>query len=465
MKFTSYSFKRLFSPAIQFLVFIGLASSFAGCQWGDEITAFDQNNPDDFMVLFSDTSTVTISTVRYDSVMTGGPDRMLVGRYVDPYLGKMVATAFLQPTAQSSISIPLEAVYDSLELSVQYYRDANKQAYSYGDTTKLMNFSVHALTEDILSKNVYYNVDKTPFDSIPIGSISFYPRPFSNGTLHIKLSDALGANIFTQAKANLITSNERWIEILKGVMITSKPTDNGSVIGFQHVSDSTAIQLHYHTTGLDGITKGVVTFKNTAAYNQILGDRSKTSLAALPNNRRNALPSALSGEKSFIQEGVGIMTRVDFPNIRSLKDTKYSVSNRGFLRITPIKQSITHFFPAPPQLHVFLCDKNNAFLGQLTNLQGSSAIVGSYVNDLINNTEYYSFDVSGYITQILNSTAIENPGLMLVTSALSLSSQYPEANLELSKGVRRLVIGSQKNTSDRGVKLELYYTTVKAQTK
>ncbi len=100
--------------------------------------------------------------------------------------------------------------------------------------------------------------------------------------VRFKLSDVLGKKIFDQSVANLITSNEQWMEILKGLMIVSDEKDNGSVVGFKSSNDSTVLELHYHTAEKDGITRGVGTFKVTASYNQILGDRAATNLAKLP---------------------------------------------------------------------------------------------------------------------------------------------------------------------------------------
>ncbi|UON86186.1 DUF4270 domain-containing protein [Dyadobacter chenwenxiniae] len=57
------------------------------CQWGDDIQALEQPNLDDYSVQFSDTLTVQLSTVGSDSLMTGGPSRMLFGNYTDPYFG------------------------------------------------------------------------------------------------------------------------------------------------------------------------------------------------------------------------------------------------------------------------------------------------------------------------------------------------------------------------------------------
>jgi hypothetical protein len=467
MKFNSYSFKRFFSPASKLLVYIGLATAVAGCQWGDEVESLVQTNPDNFQVLFSDTSTVLTSTVIYDSVMTGGPSRLLLGRYVDPLFGPVQATTFIQPTLLNSISLPDGAVYDSLVLSLHYEKTSEsypRRTYTYGDTTKLMTVGIHALQADIMTKNSYYNENATGYDSLPLGKKTFYPRPYSERTLNIKLSNTLGQQIFDKAKSNLLSSNEDWLTLLKGLAVVPQRTDNGAIVGFTTSQDSTSVKLHYHTTGTDDVTKGVHTFRVSAAYNQIIADRSKTPLAGL-KQRRIALPSSATGERTFIQEGTGVLSRIDIPYIRSLKDIKYSVSNRAFLRVTPLRQSVTKLFPAPPVAYLYLANKNNEFLTPLLDLKGG-AVTGRYVVDLINNTEFYSFDVSKYVTDLLNSNRLENEGLLMVTSQLGkYSQQYLEAQVETSMGVRRLVFGSQKNTSDRGIKLELYYTTVKAESK
>jgi hypothetical protein len=464
MKLNQYFSKKFFLPVFNVIAGFSLCISVAGCQWGDEVVALNQQNPDNFMVLFSDTSLVKLSTVALDSVMTGGPDRLLVGRLTDPYLGKMHATTFFQPTFVGGLSIPDQAIYDSLVFKAPF------DTYYYGDTTKAMNLSVHALQTDILLKSSYYNFYNTAFDPTPIGKKSLTPKPTTTtSAVRFKLSDVLGKKIFDQSVANLLTSNEQWIEILKGLMITSDIKDNNAVVGFKSSSDSTVLELHYHTTEKDGITRGVGTFRVTASYNQILGDRTATDLAKLPlNNSRNSLPSEQSGNQAYIQEGTGIMMRADFPTVRNLKYVPYSVPNRAYLKVTPVRGSTEYPFMPPPVLHVFLVDKNNQFYKSggypiaLTDL-ASKAVTGTFVNDLVNNEQYYRFDVSGQFTTILASESEETNGLMFVTSTLAGNSSFPEYNTAFSKGLSRLVVGNQMHPNEPGVKLQLYYTTLKTQ--
>lgn len=461
MKFTSYFSKRVFPRVSSLLVGLYLCMSMSGCQWGDEIVSLDPQNPDNFLVLYSDTSLVQLSTVAMDSVMTGAADRMLVGRYKDPYFGEMNAAAFFQPTFVSALSLPDLAIYDSLVFKTPYDK------YYYGDTTKVSNFSVYALTEDITLKSSYSNFTTTPYDPTVLGKKSFAPTPTSyTSAVRFKLSDVLGKKIFDASKANLLTSNEQLLDILKGLVIKTSDTDNSSVVGFSSFGDSTVVEVHYHTEEQDGVTRGVGTFKVTAEYNHIVGDRSATNLALLPLlNSRNSLPSAQSGNQAYIQGGTGIMMRADFPTVRNLKYVNNSVPNRAFLRVTPLQRSMDYPFAPPATLYVFLVDKYNQFYKSsglpiaLTDLAGKS-VSGTYVNDLINNKQYYLFDVSGQFTTILASESEETNGLMFVTSTLAGQSSFPEYNTEFSKSTTRLVVGDQNHSTEPGVKLELYYTSL-----
>ncbi|MCF0052526.1 DUF4270 domain-containing protein [Dyadobacter sp. LJ53] len=462
MKFNSHFLKRS-STVLRLLVILGVTASLTGCEpSGDQIEAIVQPNVDDFAVQFSDTSTVTLSTLAADSVMTGGPSRLLVGRNIDPYFGKYQATAFFQPTTSNAIAVPELAVYDSLTLSLKY------DNYAHGDTTIAMNIAVHQLLEDMTKKGAYYNSNSTPYAATPLGKVRVVPTPRSSGTLKIRLSDKLGKQIFEMGKDNQLPSNTEWIDLVKGLALIPGASDNGAIIGFTLTDDNTSIQLHYHLTGDDGITKDSSIIKSITGYNQILGDRKGTQLAKLPTTSRVSLPSSQSGNMSFIQAGLAVAMRVDLPTIDELKLNPYAVVNKAFLRVSPLKASVTNFYPAPSRLYAYLVNKNNEFyLGAdgrpepLSRDRDNLAAATLLRVDLINNTTYYEFDLSSFLTSILATSGENTTGLLIRTSPFNTDPQSgPEYNTEFSKSAARLVIGDQRN-SDPGVKLQLYYTTVK----
>lgn len=470
MRFISYYFKAFSPVVLKFLVIIGLSVSVFSCQWGDEVTTLVPPNPDDFSASFSDTTSVKVSIVATDSFMTGSQTRLFVGKFTDPYFGIMQATTFFQPGLQSSLVLAEKSEYDSLILSLEY------DGYYYGDTTKIMDLSVHALQEDILLKNAYYSDDTTPYDPTPIGRALFHPNPRPNignrvvtkKILKIKLSSALGKKIFDAAKANLLTTNAEWINLLKGITLVPA-ANNSAVVGF--LTASASLQMHFHTPQIEGVTKDSTVFPLAALYNQILSDKSKTVLSKLPS-RRFSLPSSQTGELGMIQAGSGVMTRVDLPTVKQLSNNKYTFANRAYLIIEPLLLSATDKFRAPQELHVYLCDKNNEYLlgndgfpVPLSNLDGAP-VAGNLVNDLINNKQYYKLDVSQYVSTILRSDSDEAAGLLLRTSGFDARKRdyrLPDIDSDFSKSFDRLVFGSYNNSTSRGIKLQLYYTTIKVE--
>src|SRR5882724_5473162 len=66
-------------------------------------------------ISFIDTVAVDLSTVITDSLATGGATSFLVGKYHDPYLGKVAAKTFFQMAIPApAASIPSSAYYDSI---------------------------------------------------------------------------------------------------------------------------------------------------------------------------------------------------------------------------------------------------------------------------------------------------------------------------------------------------------------
>ncbi|WP_026631552.1 DUF4270 family protein [Dyadobacter alkalitolerans] len=463
MKFNSHFLKRS-STVFRLLIILGVTASLSGCEpTGDQIEAIVQPNVDDFSVAFSDTASVSLSSVGTDSVFTGGSGRLLLGRNIDPYFGKFQATPFFQPTIQTALVVPELAVYDSLVLSLRY------DNYTYGDTTIAMNIAVHKLLANMLDKNAYYNTDKTPYEATALGKVKVVPTPRSSGRLRIKLSDVLGKQIFSMSKNNQLPSNTEWIDLVKGLVLVPGSSDNGPLVGFRLFDDHTSIQLHYHLTEDDGVKRDSTIIKSGIGYNQILSDRKGTQLVKLPNTKRISLPSEQSGNMSFVQAGLGVMTRVDFPTIMDLKINPYTVVNKAFLHVTPLAGSVTNFYRAPDTLYAYLVDKNNEYFQGSTGFPepartlAGTPVFGRYQVDLLNNTAFYLFDVGGYISSVLAAGGENTTGLIFRTSPFNTSetAAQPTYDTEFTKSAQRLVIGNQRH-SKNSVKLQLYYTSVNA---
>ncbi|HWV33300.1 MAG TPA: DUF4270 family protein [Dyadobacter sp.] len=464
MKFQSYSFGKS-SIVSKLLIIIGFAFSLAACEWGDEIESLAQPDPDDFAVLSADTVTVNLSTIGTDSLQTGATLRLLLGTYKDPYFGRVKTMSFFQPTINGSESVVQEAQYDSLILSLRY-----DNAYSYGDSTKPMNLTVHKLLKDITdipADAAYWNHNLTPYDPVAIGKATIIPRPRTTSVLRIRLSDVLGKQVFEKARANQLSSTD-WIDLVKGLVLVPGSTDNSAIIGFRRDSVSTSVQLHYHTPSVSEYKKDSAVFQVTASYNHVTADPTGTQLAKLPANKRIALPSTESGNMAFMQAGTGIMLRVDLPYLRNFKFVQYTAVNKAFLKIKPLRGTATNAYTLPPVLYVYRVDKNNQFYTDANGAPLAVSILGGQggaysplVNDLIKNEQYYRFDISSYATELMVSETGDVGGLIIRSSPFKATGLFRETGSEYSQSVDRLVVGDQRNTTEKGVELELYYTKVK----
>lgn len=466
MKFQSYSFGKS-SIVHKILFIIGFACSLTACEWGDQIEAVSQTDPDDFAVLSTDTVTIQLSTIGTDSLMTGGVPRMLLGTYKDPYFGKVKTMSFFQATKDGGATIVQEAQYDSLILSLRY-----DNTYSYGDTTKPMNLTVYKLLKDITNipaGSGYWNHNSTPYDPVAIGKATVIPRPRTSNILRIRLSDALGKEAFEKAKNNQLSATD-WLDLLKGLVVMPAATDNGPIVGFKWgntLSDTTSVQLHYHVPSVSEYKKDSTIFQITANYNQTVADPTGTQLAKLPDNKRISLPSSQTANQVFMQAGTGIMMRVDLPYLRNFKYTQYTAINKAYLKVKPLKGSATNAFRVPPVLYLYRVDKNNQFYTDGNGAPLPVAILGaqggvfsSYITDNVKNEQYYRFDISSFATELMVSETNDVGGFVIRSSTFGSSGAFREAGSEFSMSVDRLVVGDQKN-ADRGVELELYYTKVK----
>ena len=464
MKFHSSSVKALCSRVTGFLIIFGLSASISGCQWGDQVVSLRQPDQDNFAVFFNDSATVQLSTVAFDSLQTGGATRLLFGRYKDSYFGKVNAVTFAQPQLASAVTVDEKAVYDSIVVTLKYDK------YFYGDTTKAMNLKVHALQTDIFSRSSYFNTSTMPYDAVPMGGKTFYPRPTTDTTLTIRLSDVFGKKVFDLAKNNLLNTQDEWYNLLKGIALVPDANYDGAVLGFSW-SGASNVQLHYHIVGFDGVTKLSAAFPFKGAFDQILSDKSGTQLVNLVGNSRLSTPSAKTGNTSFIQSGIGLATRVDFPTVKNIKYSRYSVVNRAFLKVYPVNQSVTNYLAAPPILYMFRIDKNNQYYrsstgypSALTSLAGV-AVQAHLTNDYINNDQYYLFDVSSQVLNLVLSEGSDDEGILILPDKSGARSpNYPELDSEFGRSVTRLAIGDQKSNSKRP-SLQIYYTHVTADAK
>ena len=116
-------------------------------------------------VILIDTATVEVSTINFDSLVTSGQSRILLGNYDDPIFGKVNSDSYFQLSSSGynlqTTSTDTEGanyVFDSIRMFLV------PDKYYYGDTTKVQSISIHRLLQKIKSDSEddtnFYNNSK-----------------------------------------------------------------------------------------------------------------------------------------------------------------------------------------------------------------------------------------------------------------------------------------------------------------
>ncbi len=405
----------------------------AGCEWGDRNITLVRPNTDNLQVVYTDTVTVLRSTVMKDSLYSSSGN-ILAGRYEDELLGGIEAKGFLLASVAAGISLQERAVYDSLVL-------ITKCNYAYADTTRRFRVSVHELLDDI-TRDHFFNTSNAAYESSPLGIKEFLPRPRSNDSLRIRLSDQLGQRLFTEGRANNIKSQEALMKYFKGLVLVAGQSNKAGFVGF--VKENTSIQLHYHVDGPDGKTKYSSELTTGHFFNQVKNDRSGTDFAGLVASR-NGLSSVATDGVSVVQSGVGLMTRLDFPFLHQFGfDLGKVIVNRAFLRIQLPRNPAVPYMAPPARIALYTTGANNDW-----DLSSPAIVTGKFEEDLVYNERYYQLDVSSLMMQLVQEKTRNPYGFLIgpLSGGSDNASTYPTTldRLVLPKG---------------SVKLLVYYTTL-----
>jgi Domain of unknown function (DUF4270) len=407
----------------------------AACQSGQDAFDVDFGDPNSAQVQLIDTFTIQSATVLLDSVETRNAPRLLMGRHRDSHVGTAQATAFVEFGYGSDFKLEDEDLYDSLVLSLRY-------DYHYGDTSRLQTMTIHELTRLMDNTEIYYNTSTTAYAPTPLASLRFRGSPNAkNRKLEIRLPDQLGRRIFQAALGGNLSTNDDWLELLKGLALVPGPTDDAAVLGFR--ADSTRLELHYHRDGFQDKEEFTRSFRAGFRFNQLRSDKQQTPIAAL-RQARQALAAGLTNQELFVQAGVGLGVRLDFPHLQILRNYRNGSLNAAKLVFKPLTNTVMPNLPAPP-LTLYTVNNRNRLTGFLrASFSRDQAQLANYQVDAATGDGRYEFEVLEYVDQIIKSPASEWDGLMLLP-------------IERVHALDRVIMGSNRNPRYR-LKLDLYFT-------
>ncbi len=406
-----------------------------------------QENPNDFTLgeeyvesqtdlNLIDTFSVSLSTVILDTVITSGTGRLLIGNYRDDIFGKVTSSSYFQIGMPDNADlIDNDDVYDSLRLVIRYNN------YFYGDTTKSQKILVHQLTENIKLDENDVITSNTEFNYNPelVGSIIYSPRPNNSiDTLTIKISDGIGLDLFTKLKdgSEILTDDESFINYFHGLVLKADDSYEGSIIGFS-VDDAKLILYTSRNGGSDEeLNYEFLLEDSTRQFNNVKHDFTSTRLNSL-TEQRSGISNTKTDGLSFLQGGIGLEIRVDFPSLQEILLRDRGKIVKAQLSIAPSNGSY-NVFDLPSDLVVYDTDKQN----RITASQFSFASTLN-VDKLYNEQTAYLFDITEYLSYELSDSYVDpEKGFLILLQDSGLQETF-----------ERLIIDAK----NRNTKLKIYY--------
>jgi hypothetical protein len=382
-----------------------------------------------------DTITAIVSTVKFDSMVTGDASRLLVGYHQDEDLGVTTSAAYFQ--------IGPDYVFSLDKLFTSYSRSELRlihEGYSCYDTLTEITFSVHRLTEVLETDDYYYNTNSFKYDPIPMGTVTYKPRPNSKDTVTIALTDDLGRDIvrLAQNAGPQVSSTNDFVNYFDGFVLIPSTT-NGPVVGFNLAAQ---LRIYYNDkTQTPSVERYLSASRNLLSkYNKISSNTAATNLEPL-KVQRYSLGSRETDNKSYIQCGAGLGLRVSMPYLRRIMiDNPDLTVVNATLQFLPTKDSKGINIPMPKTLQMTSID----FQNDLSAVYSDIAVLIEDV-DLGRDTRYV-VDITGYVKIQLLTEEFNDDGLIFTPDDATLRGT-----------VDRLYIGDQH--SDRPMKVTLNVLT------
>ena len=436
-------------PVKEYLIGIATGLFFLSCT-RNEIQFGDNPESNYTNIVFTDTISVSFSTVITDSFATNAATSLLLGRYSDPFFGIVSAKNFFQMAAPSSVpAIPESAQYDSLTFIFRL------NDYYYGDSSLQQTFYVNELSEPITYSyaSSLFNTSNVPVKSIPLGAKTMRIRPVTDDSVEIKLSDTRGMELYSKLKTQStdITDTDIFLNYFKGISL-STGNDNAAVYGINGSAGNMILRVYYHTTIPQPVQQYIdfTSLANDYTFNQILPERSGTGLFSTGNGLTE-IPASQTNNLSFLQPGTGVYFKMTFPSLRSIVSSDKIVKLiKAELFIRPAYLSFDKTrYKLPSSLYLEQTDASNISTNTVLDSTGTAVLYADPVtDDVYGENNYYRFNITPYINNLLTTSGTEDDGFYLMHGAS-----------QSSMNVNRLVVNNSLH-GNQSSKLHLYMIVI-----
>ncbi len=394
-----------------------------------------------------DSVSISLSTIRADSIATTGTGSGLVGYYQHSSLGGQEAVSYFSISPSENFTWDTKKeVYDSITFVL------HPNGYSMGDTTSTFHLKVHQLAEEIEKHDdgKLYNVSHIHFDeSSTLGEKAFQPFPNRKKKLEVKLDDALGRSIidFMVTNKNQTDGANLFRETYKGFALACDTDLTRSVLGISATDELAFIRLYSHRVGLEKEVeeRNFPLESATKQFTEIISHDNNTIYNSIEDGK-DKLSESASQSTSLLQAGSGYGVRIDFPYLNNLLEIKAEGRIvKAELIIRPMTGTFKHD-ALPPAIYMAEVNKVNSIVQYFTDSDGNPIAATLVTDPMYHENTYYKYDVTSYLNYRITEPIIDpQKGLMMV---------LPE-NLN-SQTLDHVTLGGHTNTQSQS-ELHIYY--------
>jgi hypothetical protein len=390
-------------------------------------------------VSFIDSATVRLSTVRFDSLITSGSTRMLLGSYPDPRLGRITAIPYFQVGWPGAIDLAHTNIsFDYLALVLKY------DGYSYYDTSSLLRLNAYFVTQTIAPAapvTSLYNTSHYAFNPIAIGSAAIKPRPHRSDSIELKLPSSFGQALFNKAKAGDtdFASQEKFLKYLRGFVLIPDTTTSSPIVGIKSTS---ALRLYYQDKNETPVKQKYISFLVSGGNfsTRIVTNREDSNLKKLTSYKTKVLAKYTNNE-AYVQGGAGLALRIDIPYLRDLKQLSNFYITQAVLDVYPLRKSYNGATRLPNKLSVYTVNKQNTFFN-------TTAATALLVEDTdLQRDTHYSMDLTTFVKGQMDMEELNENALLFLLD---------DTNFRL--GADRIYFASP--SYEYKTQLRIYYATI-----
>ncbi len=382
-----------------------------------------QDEADALLTVVSDSSTIHMHTVKYDSIRSYNDQYKYLGSNEDPVFGRTNVGIFANFSLQgsvSNISFGEDAVLDSAEMILTF-----TQSF-VGDSTTAMRYQVYQLTQSPDRTKTYYTHNTLPFNANVLSDVSRRVSK-TNGfyTIRMPINNSFAAAILNNPQ--YLVNNAVFQNTYKGFYITTKnsilsPAKQGAIMKMDMDNPVSGVYLYYHN-GSPAAGKEAKTYRlpfssdNAARFNHVQYDPSSGGTSILNSYLIDQLDKSdtTKGKQNIFIKGLGgAKTVIRLPFLKNYADSCPISVNRAemIFKVDQSFLSANNYVP-PNQISMVACDAHGQEIYIKDQYYTTDVIRFGGTYDAAN--KWYVFNFARHVQDIM-AGKIDNYGFYLVVA-------------------------------------------------